>query len=75
MGTFIMHQRVEHLKISLEVLIVSIINIKADDIFIGKISTDAIWSKVDYLISNISPKAPTKFRPLGDATFSTILWF
>ena len=37
-----MHQRVEHLKISLEVLIVSIINIKADDIFIGKISTDAI---------------------------------
>ena len=27
------------------------------------ISTDAIESKVDYLISNSSPKDPTKLRP------------
>ena len=68
-GAFIMYKRVEHLKISLEVQMINIISIKADDIFMGKISTDAIWSKVNYLISNFSPKAS------GDATFSTILRF
>ena len=74
-GTFIMYKRVEHLKISLEVqminiiIIIIIISIKADDIFLGKISTDAIRSKVNYLISNFSHKAS------GKATFSTILRF
>ena len=40
--TFIMYKRVEHLKISLEAQTINIINIKADDIFMGKISRDAI---------------------------------
>ena len=53
----------------------NIIDIKADDMFMGNISTDVIWSKVDYLISNFSPKAPTKLRPSGDATFNIILRF
>ena len=70
-----MYKRVEHLKIILEVQMINIISIKADDIFMGKISIDAIWSKVNYLISSFSPKASTKFRPFGDATFSTILQF
>ena len=46
---------------------IDIVDIKADDIFMEKISTDAIWSKVDYLISNFSPS--------GDATFSSICRF
>ena len=66
MGRF---KRVEHLKTSLEVQMINTRSIKADDIFIGKIPTDAIRSKVNYLISNFSPKAS------GDATFSTILPF
>ena len=32
-----MHQRVEHLKMSLEVQMINIINIKADDVFVRKI--------------------------------------
>ena len=35
-GTFIRHQRVEHLEISLELQMKNIINIQADDIFIEK---------------------------------------
>ena len=32
-----MHQRVEHLKMSLEVQMINIIDIKADDVFVRKI--------------------------------------
>ena len=46
---------------------INIVSIKADDTFMGKIFTDAIWSKVNYLISNFSLKAS------GDATFSIAL--
>ena len=49
------------------------INIKTGNTFMGNLFKDAIWSKVDYLISNFSPKALTKLRPSGDATFSS-LW-
>ena len=45
-GRIIRHQNVEHLKISLKVKMMNIIDIKADDIFMGNISTDVIWSKV-----------------------------
>ena len=40
-----------------------------------KLSTELIWSKVNYLISNFSPQALTKLRPSDDATFSTLLRF
>ena len=43
---------------------IDIVSIRADDIFVGKLSTDATWSKVDYLISNFSPKA---FGPWGQS--------
>ena len=63
------------MKIGLDVKVMIIINIKADDIFIGNISADVISSKVDSLISNFSPKAPTKLRPSSDATLIIILRF
>ena len=72
-GTLIMYKRVEHLKISLEVQMINIISIKADDIFMGKISTDAITSKVNHLVSNflIRPQVTLPLALSYDSKFMT----
>ena len=41
---------------------IDIVDIKADDIFMEKISTDAIWRKIDYPISNISLSGDATLR-------------